>query len=248
VETFSPQWWSEWWLEVTGGTASAVVAAALLSALSKSVREHFWKPMGRGIVWLAGLRPSTKKQREDHARLALEAETLRVDLSASQAAAEEYRSRLAEVEGLLEELQSARLESEVRTLARQVAEAATAPNVIDGGSAAGPSLPRPDPRWGVYRNPNTNSRNDFFVVNLVPRSIAKEVRLEVLRGSFHILDSGHWEDMSVPADEKNSIKPFKGFANAASLMYGIDFQISWYDENNKQHFAEVSLPEEDAPF
>lgn len=110
--------------------------------------------------------------------------------------------------------------SEGRELGRQVAAARAAKET---------RLPRPAPRWSVERVGPTH----WALRNLVPRSIAREVRIES-DSDLTIVDAGHWPDLS-PAGKPAAEGLFQGHVTSSGLTFGVKFTITWYDEAGKAH-------------
>jgi hypothetical protein len=102
------------------------------------------------------------------------------------------------------------------------------------------SIPLPLPRWGVFRKPNGDGKGQFVLVNSVEQSIAKVVRLdEVLVGTFYFVSGAQWDDMS-----GRSMEEFQGRPDVDALHFGLQFRVTWYNENNEQLEQIVELPKE----
>jgi hypothetical protein len=104
-------------------------------------------------------------------------------------------------------------------------------------------LPLPDPRWTVYESPKADSDfNTFTLRNAVPRSVAREVRIETDE-DFKVTDAGHWADLSGEANGE-----FRGNMTINGRANGVRFQIVWYDENDARRSGYYDLPGSGSPF
>ncbi|MFB8145363.1 hypothetical protein ACFC1W_01315 [Microbacterium sp. NPDC056003] len=102
------------------------------------------------------------------------------------------------------------------------------------------SIPLPRPRWGVFRKPDGDGKGQFVLMNSVERSVAKAVRLdEVLVGTFYFVSGAQWDDMS-----GRSMEEFQGRPDMDALHYGLQFRVTWYNENDEQLEQVVELPKE----
>lgn len=52
-------WLRNFWLPIAVTVVGGLVLAALASAVSKTVRQRFWRPIGRGLRWLTTVRLTT---------------------------------------------------------------------------------------------------------------------------------------------------------------------------------------------
>jgi len=107
-----------------------------------------------------------------------------------------------------------------------------------------PPLPRP--RWIVEADTEDGAPDWYTIQNLVPRSVAREVRVEA-GPEFQILDAGHWEDLSTsgPASGRGS---FQAWANDWAVANGVDVVITWYDEQgNAQVESKHVWPSQPSP-
>lgn len=67
-------------------------------------------------------------------------------------------------------------------------------NKIAASASLRPAPPLPRPRW--HAGPDNVLNVDQYVIqNMVPRSVAREVRVEAVE-DMEIIDAGHWEDLS----------------------------------------------------
>jgi hypothetical protein len=91
--------------------------------------------------------------------------------------------------------------------------------------------PAPKPRWRVYESEPEGDGFDFIVANSVERSVAQEVRLEASASYFEFYDGAHWEDASGVC-----YRSFRGkISSWARDRGGVDFDITWLDENGESH-------------
>lgn len=132
----------------------------------------------------------------------------------------EAKNSEGRIQKLRSEIQRAYNEgmSEGREAARQESAARTANEK---------RLPRPAPRWSVERVGPTH----WALRNLVPRSIAREVRIES-DSDLTIVDAGHWPDLS-PAGKPPAEGLFQGHVTSSGLAFGVKFTITWYNEAGK---------------
>ena len=208
----------------------ALVAIGVFLALSlfqTRLRETFWT---RPFQWVRGLRVTTTNQR-GKAILEAENKALAVAQSSAQtliatsesAAADAWRKH----ETLAEEnvgltLRLSQQSDQIRALE------STTPSVDT-------TLPRPDPRWRVYAEDGSADGTDFTITNSVPRSVAREVRIEP-DDDMEILDAGHWEDLSGSARGS-----FRAAVTDQGWEYGVRTRVAWYDEKNTSRVAIVRL-------
>jgi hypothetical protein len=104
-------------------------------------------------------------------------------------------------------------------------------------SFASAKLPLPKPRWSIDFDPEGDDDNEYFLRNAVPRSVAREVRIDSHVERFRIVDAGHFENMS---GAKSAT--FQGQYFAAAAGHGVPFTVAWYDENGEEQRASIELP------
>lgn len=156
----------------------------------------------------------------DLSRLSLETAAGRDALLAMRAERDEQRLLNQELEGRIEKLMS---DAKSKPTARTV-----------------PPLPRP--RWITARE----GTNYYSIRNAVPRSVAREVRIES-DADMTILDAGVWDDLSVEGRWAGR-GPFTATATPSGRSYGVRLTVSWYDENGTQLSEYVMVsPEDDEP-
>lgn len=224
-----------WLWVVTIFAAIAVFTFLALSLARRQLRETIWNRPWR---WVRGLRLSTVRQRQREAthiraRTLAEANLTTKSLIAHAedrvAAAESNRVALQEERDLLAQ-ENARLSLQLhqqtehlRSLERQ-------------SPSSESQLPRPAPRWRVYADEDSADGTDFRLSNPVPRSTAREVRIDS-DSDMAILDAGHWQDLS-----GESIGNFRAELTRVGWEQGVAISITWYDENNLRHDGSAYLP------
>lgn len=52
----------QWWLQVTSAVVAALVVAGILAFFSKTVRDKFWRPIGRALRWPLTVRLTTTRR------------------------------------------------------------------------------------------------------------------------------------------------------------------------------------------
>lgn len=218
-----------WLWIVTIFASVAVLVFVILSLFRARLRETIWKRPAR---WFAGLRITTAKQRL--------AEVSRAKSKAHIAANNAAKDLIAKAEGLAAEAtrQNVDLNEENADLALKIFERTQLINALQASARGGESnaLPRPDPRWRVYAEEDSADGSDFILMNSVPRSVAREVRIEA-DDDMEILDAGHWEDLS-----GDIIGSFRGTVTSRGWDYGVRIHIMWFDEKNERRSASVHLP------
>jgi len=105
-------------------------------------------------------------------------------------------------------------------------------------------IPLPEPRWNIYAD-NTGDDQDWILRNAVPRSIAREVRIES-DGDLHIIDAGHWPDLS--GGDSGAMGSFQGTLTRRGSESGVVFNLTWYDEQGVRKGANVTLPGSNSEF
>lgn len=99
-------------------------------------------------------------------------------------------------------------------------------------------VPRPAPRWMVAPE-NTDEEDVYVLRNSVPRSVAREVRLDA-DPEFKIVDAGHWQDLS-GTDTDGASGRFMGVFTPQGETFGVNLYIKWYDENGSQQAENLFL-------
>ena len=85
----------QWWVQATSAIAGGLVLAAILAIFSKTVRDKFWKPIGRAICWpFATIRFTTAKRQK---ALADELQSARASLKANA----EFYEQLCDALGIV---------------------------------------------------------------------------------------------------------------------------------------------------
>ncbi|WP_404311200.1 hypothetical protein LG314_07615 [Agrococcus terreus] len=80
----------------------------------------------------------------------------------------------------------------------------------------------------VVRLPSKYGKDVWAFRNLVPRSIAREVRIES-DDDLTITDAGHWSELS-PSGTSPAEGTFTGRLTEQGRHEGVNFTITWFDE------------------
>ena len=219
-----------WWIYLLGSVVGVAVVLLGMSLLIRRWRRTIWGPVGRRLKWLWSWHPVSarrlKKLQPDRSD-----EVIKLTLLTSVPAIvrhiikddDEFESRMKRlitpiVDERIRKLQVARLEEQTR-----------APQI--------PSPPLPRPRWTVQMDEDTYG--DFHLSNAVPRSVAREVRIE---GDVDctITSAGAWEDLS-----GESSGPFTARLSGEATTAGVQFTIYWYDEAGSLQDGKYFLSGED---
>lgn len=105
-----------------------------------------------------------------------------------------------------------------------------------------PAPPLPRPRWHASPD-NVPDLDQYVIQNMVPRSVAREVRVEAVE-AMDIIDAGHWEDLSTNGPTGGT-GTFIGVVNQRGRMNHVEIVISWYDEKGeKDSVRKMIFPKE----
>ncbi len=205
---------------------AVVVGLIVFSIANRGWRNRTWG-------WLFGLRLTTRFRR------ARDRESASID-----GYADGTESMVPAVRQLQKQVDLAEAE---RDSSKQAAEDAIATRdqiVWAPTTAQATQPPLPRPRWRVLRAFGSDADDfDFKLMNAVPRSVAKEVRLESDQ-DLVILDAGHWEDLSGPTNGS-----FRGRINDRGRQAGVQFTVTWWDEHGVQDTTTIYLAgQPDNPF
>lgn len=241
--------WDDFWkwaetsqlgANVVGGIlVAAIIASAsvLVSVLRKSWRDKVWGGSAKLIEWLWAhrLRVTTEQRYRDAIRRAkwdgarvVTSATSQDRTTGSIDIAQPGSIAGAPIEVAGPETMLNNLRRGVRVFGDAV-EAATKlppkdPDPVVNMAVA--QLPLPRPRWSVFPSPHNDADFGAYMLrNAVPRSVAREVRLEG-DADFAVTDAGHWEDLSGP-----SSGDFRGNITLTGTRLGVTFRIAWYDED-----------------
>lgn len=107
------------------------------------------------------------------------------------------------------------LEGEVNGLRGELSEAQ------ESLAAGQPTLPRPRPRWAV--EVVNAGEGEWVLRNLVARSVAREVRLDIQSG-FRFESGAHWEDLS----GENAGELYGEYVSSDRVIAAY---VQWYDED-----------------
>lgn len=117
-----------------------------------------------------------------------------------------------------------------RTMAANETKSQQGRELVDKILTSPPKPPLPQPRWMIAPAPS-EKRGEYVLRNSVPRSVAKEVRLEA-EAEFKIISAGHWKDLS-GTEDKGKIGDFIGAFTSQGETFGVRFVVGWYDEHGK---------------
>jgi hypothetical protein len=222
-----------WGVYLLGSIIGIAVVLLIMSFFIKRWRQAFWGGIGLGLRWLWSWHPVSARHSEalremDRLRILVELPTIiRTVISEDKASAEETRKMM---QPLVDQMVRKQLQ----------ANKAVADTVQAGAAAvlAEPVIPLPDPRWTIERE----SFNTWLLTNQVPRSVAKEVRVEGTdqNGEYAgitILNAAHFEDLSGRAWGR-----FDAKFDQDARWNGATFLVSWYDETSVNRWERVFVP------
>jgi len=220
------------WVYVGVGLISLVA----LSVIIRRWRRIAWGGLRRGLRWLWSWHPVSSRRLDrataHAARQRHGLETLHNNLAEAQQGASV--SLALTVTDLTSRLEA--LEQKSRSLDASIwgMQAGAAPATMG-------AIPLPQPRWTIKQELWDKSEYDFTLTNHVPRSVAREVRVEgVDNGRYSpitILGAGHFEDLS----GENS-GAFRARFDPDARSDGASFTISWYDEAGEQRWEQLFVP------
>ncbi|TFC06758.1 hypothetical protein [Cryobacterium mannosilyticum] len=215
------------WVYMIGTVIGVALVLFVMTFIVTPWRRTIWGSLGRSFKCLWSWRPVSNRGllhvigvlRTDMANVALEA-------------AHQYDQQKQDLE-------------EAKKL---YVEATNRPNVVinrvAGSSIAtgGPVIPLPDPRWTIIHNDFDRGVENFLLTNHVPRSFAKEVRVEgeTDRNGYSevtILDAATFEDLS-----GNEYGEFLARFDEHARWSGAPFEVSWYDENGTHRAQTIFVP------
>lgn len=221
-------WWNDFWnwaetsqlgSNVVGGLIVALVAAlaALVASIVKtSWRHKIWGSVARLLDWIRTLRITT---------------TERVEKEYERGIDDGWAARDQEVN------------RDAQPKKGIAINFAATPGGQPRKALAGPPtppikpLPSPTPRWRIYESEPEGDGLDFVVENSVERSVALEVRLEASASYFEFYDGAHWAEASGVCT-----RAFRGkISSWARDRGGVDFDITWIDENGESHSRTYKL-------
>ncbi|MFE4469631.1 hypothetical protein ACFRFH_12530 [Leifsonia sp. NPDC056824] len=253
----TPWYHENLWSNILGGVATALVLGVLywafgvvsaaklpvwvyvfvvglvvlvVSMLIPLWRRAIWGNVGRGLKWIWSWHPVSTRR----FRAARKADYEYLDKLFADNFASWVRKVIKDdkqAEERMKEIIAPVVEQRMRNLQAIRDEAAA---VSDPGLAP---VPRPVPRWSV--EVVRDGVNEFVLVNHVPRSGAREVRIEG-DDDFTITSAGQWEDLSGEARGE-----FTGTFTRNAMQVGVKFFITWFDDNGltKTAVVFVSAPE-----
>jgi hypothetical protein len=115
--------------------------------------------------------------------------------------------------------------------------------------------PRHRPRWRLYRSglpEMQKSGQQYTLKNLVENSAAFRVRVDSPSYAFNFLTGAAWDDLS-----GTSVGKFEGYFTGWAETHGVEFRVSWIDDEGTEYTETQSLPRtrnpepweaDDAPF
>lgn len=203
-----------WWVYILGVAVGIFVVLFAMTFIIKAWRAMVWGNVWRALTWLWSWRPVSARRFN---RMVMEQE------AASKRAIDTFTSQVARLQATWSK-------------ALPTAPSRTTQSPLEGDWPK--PLPLPSPRWTIKQNSFDKTELDFILQNHVPRSVAKEVRVEA-EGDFNgdidatILDAGHFEDLSGEASGE-----FRVGLSPRARVNGTSFEISWYN-SGAQRLREV---------
>ena len=214
----------------------ASVLAVALGLIVFSFVNRTWR--GRTWGWLAGLRLSTRRQRER----AISKASLNGYADGCESTGPEIARLNSLVDSTATERDASKREAASATAELKKLRVTAVLSVLAGpGTPQVPNLPLPRPRWLIYQAANEDDgydENDYFIRNAVRKSVAKRVRIDARTVDFEFWDGADWDDVS-----GDNIQTFRGAVQTWAEPRGWDFSITWYDENGTKDQFTVSMPQ-----
>jgi hypothetical protein len=199
---------------IVGGLAVLVIWS-LIGWLAKS-RKTPARWLVKFFKWLWSWRPVSVRRHQRDLGVATEA-TLAVTSAHAKVVAEKAVH------------DSKELEKAIKDLAQIKVENAKAAAVSEWNSAdwSPKKPPLPKPRWFIewIADEEDSGNRVFQIKNIVPRSVALEVRVEG-RTRTTIQDKGQWPDLTGPSEDTFVAWVFNGGEHK-----GVEFHLSWHDEH-----------------
>lgn len=229
-----------WWAYLVGSAIGVVAVLFVMTFFVKVWRTAIWGNGWRGMKWLWSWRPVSARRHRNDLR-ALTSEVIeRVDRAASEAAekeADRAKARSEATKGLY--VSFAEKDAEIAKLLANLKSR--------NPSTPQPSLPLPDPRWTIKHDMFDKTEYDFILFNHVPRSFAKEVRVEGVTDmngytEVEILDAGHFEDLSGEASGA-----FRARFGKNARVNGASIEVTWYNEHGAHLTEDIYVPGWEAP-
>jgi len=235
-------WWQQFWVQALGGAAGALIFAALVSALSKNVRDKFWKPIGRWITRIATVRirlTTTGRERRSAAeREAAEQETRRSHTAAIEAVEGERDQAVASEAAARQELADAKAKAEqdaewfTQLRTNQVAEAraqgrsegiVTARAEAEAEAEARRAAPAERPVWRVVEV----AAGTFELRDVQGVAGIRNVGIDASLSEFE------FHGPTQQRGEFAGVLAFVGNRMSGGERFGVDFDVAWQDEHGE---------------
>ncbi|WP_311245811.1 hypothetical protein [Microbacterium sp. WCS2018Hpa-23] len=212
----------------------AVVVFLGLSFVRQRLREVIWRRPWR---WLSGLRVTSQASRKAHVDRVVEDATRLISIE-KDAAAELARNQIIGLQQENAKLSLANLEQKTSLRSLEARLEASERDVADAKASPRAGLPGPEPRWSFvnFGAVNDLGRVKYGFRNLVPGSVAYNVRVEALRGGFTFADAAFWDDLSGLAQGD-----FEGTVVGKGATQGVSLRLGWYDEAHVWRFDDFRI-------
>lgn len=239
------------WLTIAGlFLAIGLIVFLLTSLLRRRLRSAMWGWLPSLIQWLGGLRITTARQRDAALRVAHEdGASLIADKTKPL-----LSSTLAERNRLKEKLEQALSDGAKSELGRQTAEYLAADwerkfhaaqlAMLDFGEQGKrrPDLPPPDPRWDLKIVHDDAPAWTYEIRNLMPNSVAYNVRMDADNNGFDFADAAFWEDLSGVSSGR-----FSGEPSGWGAVAGFKLVLEWLNQDGEPCTKSWTIKEE-VPF
>lgn len=226
------------WVYLIGIVVGIATALFFMTLVIRNWRLAFWGGIGRALKWIWSWHPVSARRhsKELASGRAVQEKVLRAWHDALQQIADQA---VKENEAAREELDNlktryARAIADATNNARADARAEAADRYAPQPppEAEPPSIPPPEPRWSVTHLDTDlgTGLHEFAIKNSVPRSVAKEVRVE--KGDlYRVTDAGHFENLSGEGEAL-----FRAEVHDPGSTDGFVMTISWYDDDYIKKF------------
>jgi len=234
-----------WWVYLL----IAGVVLALVTVVIPALRRGIWGNLAAAIRLLGTVRVTTTKRLKDRdvaavarGSAAMEAKTrawqqLMVSggklLGVSTLATQKDLDQAKAIRDLAEQESAGRHKKELRQEYER--------GWKDGKEATQPAkspLPPPAPRWTLIQMASKGRERTFRVKNLMPGSVANNVRMETREGNVVLWqDAAFWPDLSGEATGDFKVK----LTDAGSYS-AFTFRMSWLDEFQKDRNKDFTVP------
>lgn len=209
--------------------------------------------------WLSGLRVSTRRGRETvsgafEAKVNERAKQIIADMEPPKPSSAELSRMSAEVNQ-----RDATIILQTQRIGELTAERDALQQEVDDARGPHFGLPSPEPRWKIiergWTDPDPESpfmERKYALANIVPESVALNVRLEDNGSLFDFSDAGFWRDLSGEAEGW-----FAGTLIGQGRTDGVSLMLSWLDEDHetrtqwirvRSHAEQTKDEQDDSPF